>query len=245
MLVNPRPSNGPYCESCAEIKEQAPAALSGLYDILFGNQIITVYCEMALHGGGFTFIPRDAVLRGTLTGLVRKLFTDKSKVLLRFQNKDGKQPHTLITQLPKNKGTELGVLMHHYTEYTRPLNSYMNDYIFLGILPASKARNKDVQGFCSNGKQVSFSNCDKNPNSYFAFFPNHREQVISSYHNNNLVYERSGVAVDWRKTGIPSYGHRRLPLDFFFMTELHFGGCGCYTSSDRWTDAFGAAIGLR
>ena len=36
-----------------------------------------------------------------------------------------------------------------------------------------------------------------------------------------------------------------MPSEFFFLTEVHMGGCGCYTSSDRWTDADGTAIGFR
>ena len=92
---------------------------------------------------------------------------------------------------------------------------------------------------------MTFTNCDGNPNSYFALFPNHHEKKISSYHAENLVYETKGVAVDWRKSGVASYGHRQLPNNFLFLTEMHFGGCGAYTSSDRWNDAFGTAIGLR
>ena len=99
--------------------------------------------------------------------------------------------------------------------------------------------------FRSNGKSVSFQNSDANPNAYFALFPNHQEANIDSYLSSNLVYERQGVAVDWRNTGVPSYGHRQLPNNFLFLTEMHFGGGGTYTSSDRWTDAFGTAIGLR
>ena len=87
-----------------------------------------------------------------------------------------------------------------------------------------------------------FRNCDANPNSYFALFLNHEEENINPYHRRNLAYERSGVAVN--RTGVPSYGHRQLPNNFLFLTEMHFGGCGTYTSSDRWTDAFGTAIGL-
>lgn len=68
---------------------------------------------------------------------------------------------------------------------------------------------------------------------------------ISSAHGDNLIYESQGVAVDWRNSGVPSYGHRQLPNNFIFLTEVHFGGCGTYTSSDRWIDALGSAIGLR
>ena len=106
-----------------------------------------------------------------------------------------------------------------------------------------KARN--TQGFLSNGQSVTFRNCDANPNSYFVFFPNHKEKTPSPYHGSNLVYERSGVAVNWRRTGRKMPSHRTMPNDFIFLTELHFGGCGTYTSSDRWREARGAAIGLR
>ena len=99
--------------------------------------------------------------------------------------------------------------------------------------------------FRSNGKSLTFKNCDANPNSYFALFPNHQKGTISPYLRENNHFERHGMAVEWRKTGVPSYGHPQLPYNFFFLTEIHFGGCGAYTSSDRWTDAFGTAIGLR
>ena len=190
-------------------------------------------------GGGFTFIPRQAVQKGKLKSLVKQLFKDRTQVLLRFQKKDGLQPFTLIKQLPSQSGKPLTVLKGSYTGFSKPVNSIMGEYIFLGISPYST-------GFVSNKKEITYKLCGKYPtNSYFAFFPNHREVPINRYHSNNLVYERSGLAVNWRGTGIPSYGHRQLPNDFFFLTEMYFGGCGCYTTSDRWTDAFGTAIGLR
>lgn len=247
-LVRPRfPRKYHRCPpySCNAIKLIHPRALSGLYEIAVGNTLVTVYCEMSIKGGGFTFIPRDAVLRGTVNNLVRQLFTDRSQVLLRFQNKDGLQPYTLIRQLPQNSRIPLGLRMHNYFGYTRPQNYYMRDYLYLGILPAKSARNNNIQGFLSNAQKIQFRNCDKNPNSYFALFPNHREQAISNYHGGNLIYERQGVAVNWRKTGTPSFAHRQVPNDFLFLAELHFGGCGCYTSSNRWVKAFGTAIGIK
>ena len=79
--------------------------------------------------------------------------------------------------------------------------------------------------------------------SFFAFFPNHREQKPSTYHDSNLVYEIRGVAVDWRNTGLVLT--ERIPSNFFYLTEVIYGGGGCYTSSDRWFEANGTAIGLR
>ena len=199
---------------------------------------------MAKEGGGFTFIPRNAVEKGKRPSLINQLFTDKTRVLLRIQlKKDGLQTFTLIRQLP-GVPHYLEVKMHDFNGYTRPQNEYLGDYIYLGILPATAARQRNEQGFQSNNRQIKFRNCDTNPNSYFVFFPNHRELAINSYHGGNLVYERQGVAWDWRRTGVPSFGHRQMPNDFFFLTEIHFGGCGCYTSSDRWTDAYGTAIGF-
>ena len=109
--------------------------------------MITVYCEMAKEGGGFTFIPREAVKQGKLPNLINQIFTEKSKVLLRFQNKNGLQPFTLITQLSGYERQPLGVLMHSYAGYTRPLNVGLGDYIFLGVLPASIAKARTIQGF--------------------------------------------------------------------------------------------------
>ena len=79
--------------------------------------------------------------------------------------------------------------------------------------------------------------------SYFAFFPNHRGQNPNTQASSKLVYETRGVAVDWRNTGIVLT--ERIPSNFFYLTEVHYGGGGCYTSSDRWIEANGTAIGLR
>ena len=145
-----------YKRSCLEIKSSVPDALSGLYDILVDDSLITVFCEMAKDGGGYTFIPREAVRKGKFPSLINQIFKDRSRVLLRFQKKDGLQPFTLITQLPAYNGQKLGVLMHSYSGYTRPLNYKLGDYIYLGILPASRAKTKAEQGFRYKDTHVFF-----------------------------------------------------------------------------------------
>ena len=81
------------------------------------------------------------------------------------------------------------------------------------------------------------------------FLSNPQEKEPNRSHKGNPVYEQQGVAVDWRKTARRPYSGRRMPLEYFLLTEMHYGGCGCYTSSDRWlssvTPALGTAIGLR
>jgi len=46
-------------KSCKEIRADINDSLSGLYSIqpVLGGKVITVYCEMAIAGGGFTFFP--------------------------------------------------------------------------------------------------------------------------------------------------------------------------------------------
>ena len=236
--------------SCQEIQDYAPGAASGVYGIhpLPNAEPIEVYCEMAINKGGFTFLPRSLTRRPDAQQIVNALFKDKKNVLLKLQKKaDRSEYYTLIQPLPSFANTDFGVLINKFTSYTKPKNQFMKDFIFFGIIPASAARNKNYQGFKSNGHPVQFKNCGSNPNSLFAFLPNHDLQTPSNYHSSNLVYETRGVAVDWRSKASPiTNPDRMMPNKFFFLTELHFGGCGCYTSSDRWKDGYHAtAIGIR
>ena len=233
-------------------KSLVPNSVSGVYKIqpLGPNfEPIEVYCEMAIEGGYFTFLPRSFTKRRDAHAILNVLFRERKKVLLKLQKKvDRSESYTLIEPHPSFANTYFGVLVNSYSGYTVPQNAFMKDYIFLGIIPASAARSKSVQGFKSNGHTIQFTNCDANPNSLFAFMPNHHLQTPSSYLAGHQGFERSGVAVDWRsKAKHITSPDRMMPNEFFFLTELHFGGCGTYTSSDRWSK-FGfhaTAIGIR
>jgi hypothetical protein len=146
-IVRPGAYSTTYKRSCLEIKRSAPHALSGLYDILVDDTVITVYCEMAKEGGGFTFIPREAVKRGKFPRLISQIFKDRTRVLLRFQRHNGLQPFTLITQYRPFARHPISVLMHNFAGYTRPANYGLGDYLFLGMIPASHARARSYQGF--------------------------------------------------------------------------------------------------
>ena len=120
------------------------------------------------------------------------------------------------------------------------------------LLPGSLQKNDNITVFTSNGHTLSYNICPpgwKADLGHFVFYSNPDEIKPSTYHSNNLVYERLGVAVDWRNTSRRPYSGRRMPLDYFLFTEVYYGGCGCYTSSDRWigssSPALGTAIGLR
>ncbi len=210
-------------------------------------EAIEVYCELEIEGGGFTFLPGSLTLRSDSQQIVNALFKDKKNVLLKLKKKvDRSESYTLIQPHPNFAETDFGVLVNSFSGYTEPRSQFMKNYIFLGIIPASAARSRSYQGFRSNEDVIQFYNCDANPNSLFAFMPNYNLQTPSN-HALNSRYEDLGVAVNWRSKGIPIPNpDLMMPNKFFFLTEVHFGGCGCYSSSNRWKDGFNAtAIGIR
>ncbi|KAK2573266.1 hypothetical protein P5673_000904 [Acropora cervicornis] len=250
VAVNGIYINTPSWKSCAEIKNNNNEAVSGVYTIETGcGTKLEVYCEMTLGGGGFTFLPRGLTRMKDAKQIVDSLFTDKKNVLLKLMHRTQKQEYyTLIQPHSSWRNQDFGIRVNDFSDYTIPKNHFMKDYFFLGIIPkhlAAKPENR-LQGFVSNHRTIQFSNCDRNPNSLFAFLPNHNQQTPLGYHSSNLVYERSGVAFNWRKTAKAIHNPpRTMPNEFFFLTELHFGGCGCYSSSDRWRSFQATAIGIR
>ena len=116
----------------------------------------------------------------------------------------------------KSDGT-LSVQLSQHANHNVPQNVYLGPYFYLGTLPKSEANQKSKQGFKSNGREILFNNCDANPDSYFAFFPNPMEKAPSSYHMSNLVFEKSGVAVNWRMLPDDLHKHFACQLISFFL----------------------------
>ncbi|XP_065643952.1 uncharacterized protein LOC100201344 isoform X4 [Hydra vulgaris] len=228
--------------TCLYIKTIYPKAKSGMYEIWLPSGNHRVFCDMLTNGGGYTFISREMVAKMEPND-IHYLFTKKQDVLLKILKLDGTQPYTILGS------PYLDVQLNGYNQFTAPVNNGMKPYIHLGTLRAVDSKVGNIEGFYSNNKYIYFRNCDGNPNNHFIFFPNLNNKAPSSYHAQNLVYEQQGVAVDWRKTALLPVGNINIPQNFFMLTEMHYGGCGTYTSSDRWpkssSPAKGVAIGVR
>ena len=123
-----------YYKSCKEIRADIHDSLSGLYSIqpVLGGKVITVYCEMAIAGGGFTFVPRTDIRGIENQQMISELFTNRTQVLMRIQKKDGTQPYTLVQKLPEYKQHLLGARVNNYDGYTSPKNSHLGDYLLPG-----------------------------------------------------------------------------------------------------------------
>ena len=198
---------------------------------------------MGINGGGYAFIPPSIISQLQPSDLFYLLNKKDlvSDVLLRISRPDGTQPFTIIKQFTDTGG--ISVLLTNFENYTRPENTHLGEYIFLGVTPAANARNNNVQGFFANNVPITFRNCDSNPNAYFVFYPNNKELTP------NGRFQVAGISETWRQNSARPPSGRRMPLEYFMFTEMHFGGCGSYSSSDRWltvhSPALATAIGLR
>ncbi|KAJ7339393.1 hypothetical protein OS493_005788 [Desmophyllum pertusum] len=86
---------------CLDIRADIPDSLSGLHSIqpIPGGKVITVYSEMAIARGGFTFVPRTAIrgiLPANVAGVDGKIpgFQSNGKAL-RYTNCGGSKDNLL------------------------------------------------------------------------------------------------------------------------------------------------------
>ena len=115
-------------------------------------------------------------------------------------------------------------------------------YLYFGFLPVVNASNTNVQGLKANGAGVTFSNCDKTPNSQITLFPNFKERAPSTY-SYATVWP---MAAQLFGKALPNPSARVMPDYYFMFTELWWGGCGMYTQTDgRLACILSTAIGFR
>lgn len=227
--------------TCKLQKAEFPASPSGLYTMEAKNgAVVEVYCEMGLNHGGYTFLSPGA-LSALTDAELSAMITDKTSVLLRVRKTNGAQPYATLRQLPEYSSIPLKLGLSNFDGYSGPINIGLlgNPFLFLGFLPKTHATNRGTQGIQVNGHRNTFVNCDSNPNSLIALFPNFREIAPSNSHGpgpfcsnifNYLLSNPSG---------------RAMPVDYFMFGEMSFGGCGCYLQSNRVSDVLGMSIGFR
>ena len=85
--------------SCKAIKDDNDDAPSGEYDLRTASgKFYRAYCEMGLDGGGWTFLHPSALVALTNEDL-QAIYTNKSSILMRFRENNGKHSYGLLTQM--------------------------------------------------------------------------------------------------------------------------------------------------
>jgi hypothetical protein len=199
-----------------------------------------------LKGGGYTFLHPFHLPRLTDAEL-QAMFTDKSSFLMRLRKTDNTQPYGILQQLPQYQGNAaLKLGLNNYDGYAKPQNTDAlgQPFLYYGFLSASLARQRTVQGLSVNGNSVTFTNCDANPNSYIALYPNFRETAPTTYaYNTQFPFSDTLFA-----RHVPNPSGRVIPDEYFMFLETHWGGCGTFTQTDGRSSArgvLGATIGFR
>jgi len=237
--------------TCKQILAKNKNSASAVYQLLAPSSKVNyeAYCEMGLNGGGYTFLsPESLTLLSNAD--IQSMFTDTATFLIRLRACNGTQTFAVLAQLPRNSRTPLYVGLSTNTGYNTPLNAdstYLGTpYLYFGFLPITSASSRRIsQGLQVNGNQISFTNCDGNPNNYFALFPNFQERTPTSYLlNNPFALFDTNLLNSFQLN--PST--RVLPEQYFLFLESHFGGCGWYSQIDSRLLSkcvLGASIGFR
>ena len=199
------------------------------------DQAFIVYCEFH-HGFGYTFVD----LNSSVAIDPSLLFNNHTAVVIRDLRKDGSQREAVIAQISNYRHLNFTVQYNSNVGYNTPLNAKEKPYLYLGLLPINGISHRgDRQGYNLNGHDVAFSNCDGNPNSYFAFYGNlnHLPNVVKN--------PSSALLHQWvdQATQLPTTSY--IPASFFTGFEIHMGGCGAYGTLDNFQELAGAALGLR
>jgi len=201
---------------------------------------------MGLNGGGYTFVrPQD--LDKLSDRQVQQWFTDKKTLLMRLRKCDGTQPYSVLSQLKRYSHIPLKFALNDYTGYAAPVNKALghgSSYLYTGFLPKHNAANHNIQGFKSNGKSITFKNCNKKPNSEISFFTNYHEKKPS----NHLFGKKYPLVSKFLNSFEDNYSTRLIDPSYFVFFELNQGGCGGYTQTDgrlRKDCVLGGTIGFR
>ncbi len=213
--------------NCAAVKNASLP--TGEYSVFLGAPR-TVFCDNTTAGGGWMFV-KPADIQALASFNFNSWRTDKGQVLIRLAGTYG-QAYTAIQQLPSFATHPLSV-----TVGSSAVGSGSAGYnLKLVMIPTAVAAALTVQGFTSNGKELTFVNCDANPNSYFEFFtPTGGYDFAAAY----------ALTSAWLGSKIAGGS---VPASYFAKAAMHDGGCGAHNTSSYWATVDGtsaAALGMR
>jgi hypothetical protein len=92
-----------------------------------------------------------------------------------------------------------------------------------------------------NSHSVYFTNCDDNPSSYIALFPN-------VFDASKVKHISVDLPMNQQVIGHLAAASPLIPTNYFMLMEMGFGGCGCLIVTDGGSIVSymtGAAMGFR
>ena len=224
-------------DSCADLYKSNVVSASAPYTIYNrNNQPFQVYCEFH-QGYGYTFISPAT----TVPVDIDDLHTGSDHVLVRDLRTDNKQYEAKLEEISRYNKKPLSIQYNAHAGYQGMQNAKMTPYVFIGLLPQAGIQHlHNVEGYRLNGHDLTFTNCDGNPNSYFAFLFNQNNVAPVNYHTSDTSLLHQWVD---KATPLPSTSY--MPNSFYSFFEVHLGGCGAYGTTQQFSHVKGAAVGIR
>ncbi|XP_063437477.1 adhesion G protein-coupled receptor B1-like [Mytilus trossulus] len=222
--------------SCQDIYMADNRNSNGNYVIHHNGSAINVYCSFESNYG-YTYISKQSYNTELNISL---LYTTLDFAKIRHRKSNGIQKEVIVENLSSFQSrSTLYFGYNANTSYEGPdrNNTGLKPYLFLGFLPESFLRNYETQGYRTAGKDFTFKNCDKNPNSYITFY----------YNPNNTTPGRLGntnhFMMGWMDESELLPMNNYMDTDFYFDWEMHMGGCGGFMTSHCLSNNR-AALGL-
>ena len=216
---------------------------SGIHELQTAKgEIFEVYCLFVNGRAGYVFPGRNAIQKVKESQLnLNNLATDNSEMLILQRHTDGTTLQTIVKPLKHFAKWGLTFLHNKFGKFADPLrrNIFGNKFVYVGFLDVNTYGNKLAfsLGINSNGKDITYKDCDKNPNNYMVFYPNMENKTKCEIG----TWEMGKKFLNNFKT--TNYEGVMDNDDFWFTLEMHFGGCGMRYSSACF-GIEGYAVGL-